>query len=235
LNPHAVQTLTNHVTIPARSIPRPGQPPYYDRDYRFFLVNLRPGEGVPGSVLGQAALFPLGSPSRGGGLLALYARCPFHGCTSIWRPDLEFAGVTGWFRCLGCGSMCTKAGLHVFGPALRALDTLVVVHVSVSGVAIDTISLRTGGTDDAQRTVPAAPFPRGRDLPCCHTATVFSVAARSAGDSRTPAGWLQGRSRISSSVATASPFAVRYWPRVRGKGQAPMRATAHCEDDRGRH
>ncbi len=158
LNPHAAPIATNHIRVAGRLVPRPGGPPYYDRDNRFFLINLRPGEGLPDAVRGQAELFPLGAPSHFGGLLALSAHCPFQGCTVTWRPDFEFIGVTGWLRCPCCGSIFTKAGLHVFGPAPRALDTLQIVSVSDSGVVVNLAELHRGDPSDAQRTVAAGPF-----------------------------------------------------------------------------
>jgi Rieske Fe-S protein len=140
------------VTVPARDVPRPGGLPFHHRDGHFWLINLRPGEGLPEQFQGY------GRPSESGGLLALYDRCTHLGSVVPWRADFDFGGVTGWFRCPTHGATYTKAGLRIFGPAPRSMDTLPLVEVSPAGVVVDTGKIRLGGPDDAQRTMPAGPF-----------------------------------------------------------------------------
>lgn len=147
----------NVFRVPADQVPRPGGEPYHVLDGRFWLVNLKPGEGAPPILVGPQAK-AIGEPSRRGGLLALSQRCPLHGCAIPWRPDAGFAGLTGWFRCPCCGSVFSKAGLHVFGPAGRSMDTFRIIEVSRHGVLVDTSKVLLGDRDDPQRAVPAGPF-----------------------------------------------------------------------------
>ena len=58
-----------------------------------------------------------------GGLLALYQKCVHLGCTVQWLATFDFQNQTGWFRCPCHQSTYTKAGVRVFGPAPRSLDT----------------------------------------------------------------------------------------------------------------
>ncbi len=77
---------------------------------RFWLVNL------------SAGVTPNGEETSGG-LLALWQKCPHLGCTVPWRPDFDFQGRKGWFRCPCHGSTYTKeGGVLVAGPAPRPLD-----------------------------------------------------------------------------------------------------------------
>ena len=71
-----------------------------------------------------------------------------------WRPDFAFEGETGYFRCPCHGSTYTKAGVRVFGPAPRPLDTMAIT-VNVDGsLTVDTGVITKGGTDNPKRTVP---------------------------------------------------------------------------------
>ena len=105
-------------TVPARDIPKPGDPPRYLSKGHCYLVNLRPGEG---GFEGQP-----GSPH--GGIVVLDAKCPHRGCTLPWRENFLFLGRQGWFRCPCHGSTFTRAGLRVFGPAPHALNTFPVTR-----------------------------------------------------------------------------------------------------------
>lgn len=58
-----------------------------------------------------------------GEVLALSARDPHpHGCNVAWRPDLETAGHTGWFRELCLGSTYSLNGVKALGPSPRGMD-----------------------------------------------------------------------------------------------------------------
>jgi cytochrome b6-f complex iron-sulfur subunit len=139
------------VRLPMSALPRPGDPPLLIRQGRpFFLVHLRPGDGLPsgltccpGSSGAEAA--------RTGGVLAMAAKCTHSGCALPWRPDFWFERVQGWFRCPCHGSTFTTAGLRVFGPAPRPLDTLDVTYQPGRIVQIHTGRIRMGGPDNAQR------------------------------------------------------------------------------------
>lgn len=160
LNPRAPHSFGGSVTVPPNKVPRPGESPYHDRAGRFWLVNLKPGEGVPKQVQHVAA------PSRQGGLMALYERCPHPLLVAaiLWRPDLRFtpnsflSGPEGWFRCPACDSTFTEGGVRVFGPAPRSMDTFRITDISEHGVTVNTGAMLLGGFDDPQRTVPAGPF-----------------------------------------------------------------------------
>lgn len=155
LLPHDVRRFGNRTVVAARDVPKPGDLPYHQLEGRFWLVNLKPGEGVPATFQYRIGV---GESSQSGGLLALYDKCTHLGSTVPWRDDFVFGGVTGWFRCPSHGATFTKAGLRVFGPAPRAMDTFAITGVSAAGVTVNTGWMHLGGTDDAQRTVPAGPF-----------------------------------------------------------------------------
>ena len=140
------------ITVPAKQVPRPGDPPYHDQTGRFWLVNLKPGEGVP------AQFSNLGQPSKKGGLLALYQKCTHLGCAVPWSPNFDFGVVHGWFACPCHNQIYTKAGLRVIGPSPRSMDTFPISDVSSRGVSVNTGIVRLGDSGDPQRAVPAGPF-----------------------------------------------------------------------------
>lgn len=155
-NPRHVTGFGGVITVPAGLVPKPGQDPVHYLQGKVWLVNLKPGDGVP------EAFRTVAPPSAKGGLLALYHRCVHLGCTVPWNPNFEFGGVTGWFRCPCHGSTYTKGGIRVFGPATRSLDTFEITAVTSAGVSIDTSKITLGGLNDPQqaqgRAVPAGPF-----------------------------------------------------------------------------
>jgi cytochrome b6-f complex iron-sulfur subunit len=147
--PRQVTGFGGIVKVPATQVPKPGDPPKRIFEGKFFLVNLEPGGGVPPEFQAAAA------PSRTGGLLALWQRCPHLGCTVPWRPEFEFEGVKGWFRCPCHGSTYTTAGIRVFGPAPRPMDTMDLKVNSDGSVDVDTGKITTGSADNPQRAVLA--------------------------------------------------------------------------------
>lgn len=106
---------------------------------RFWLVNLTEEQGGPG-------------------LLALWWKCPHLGCTVPWKPAfiwpdaLTGAPKQGWFRCPCHGSTYTDAGVRVFGPAPRSLDTMALT-VDGGRISVDTGSITNGGPDNPDRAV----------------------------------------------------------------------------------
>ncbi len=137
------------VTVPKIQIPEPGDEPVRITEGKFWLVNL---DGAEGDVLGQGG---------SGGLLALYWKCPHLGCTVPWRGDFDgaevaFPGIVGWFRCPCHGSTYSRAGVRVFGPAPRPMDTFLVTTNSDGSVTVNTRGLTLGGGENANpnRAVP---------------------------------------------------------------------------------
>lgn len=147
--PRQVTGFGGVVKVPASQVPQPGAPPVRIFEGRFYLVNLPPGGGVPPEFQTFAA------PSQTGGLLALWQRCPHLGCTVPWRPEFDFEGVKGWFRCPCHGSTYTIAGIRVFGPAPRPMDTMALVVNSDGSVDVDTGKITPGAADNPQRAVLA--------------------------------------------------------------------------------
>ena len=134
------------VVVPKNSVPSAGGEPYRVSEGKFWLVNLA---GPEGDVLESGGT---------GGLLALYWKCPHLGCTVPWNgafngASVNFPGIVGWFRCPCHGSTYSKAGIRVFGPAPRPMDTM---EVSVNGdgsVNVNTGKITNGGADNPLRAV----------------------------------------------------------------------------------
>ncbi len=87
-----------------------------------------------------------------GGLIALYWKCPHLGCTVPWRSDFNgagvgFPGVIGWFRCPCHGSTYSRAGVRVFGPAPRSMDTFEVTVNPGGSLVINTGSITSGAAN----------------------------------------------------------------------------------------
>lgn len=126
------------VNVSAAKIPAPGADPVLVPEGRFFLVNIPPGVAE--------------SP---GGLLALYRKCPHLGCTVPWRPDFDFGGRKGWFRCPCHGSTYTKeGGILVAGPAPRPMDTMAITVNPTGDITVQTGKITKGGQDNPFRVVP---------------------------------------------------------------------------------
>lgn len=107
---------------------------------RFWLVHLTEQQGGPG-------------------ILALWWKCPHLGCTVPWLggflwPDPDTgADKMGWFRCPCHGSTFTEAGLLVYGPSPRAMDTMR-VRIEEGMVIVDSGDITDGGPDNPSRAVP---------------------------------------------------------------------------------
>ncbi len=140
-NPRHISGFGGIVKVPGSVVPKPGEDPKKIFEGKFYLVNLKPGEGGHGAVEG----------SKNGGLVALYQKCPHLGCTVPWRPEFDFDGDKGWFRCPCHGSTYTRGGARVFGPAPRSMDTFEVTLAADGSATINTGKITPGGTDDPQR------------------------------------------------------------------------------------
>lgn len=135
------------VTVTPDRIPSAGTDPVRIPEGKFWLVNLN---GPEGDVLQAGGT---------GGLLALYWKCPHLGCTVPWNPafngaTVNFPGIIGWFRCPCHGSTYSKAGIRVFGPAPRPMDTMRLTVNGDGSVSVNTGQITSGGADNPLRAVP---------------------------------------------------------------------------------
>jgi cytochrome b6-f complex iron-sulfur subunit len=135
------------VNIAASRIPRPGDEPVRVSEGKFWLVNL---SGAQGDVLGVGGT---------GGILALYWKCPHLGCSVPWSGSfsgaaVNFPGVTGWFRCPCHGSTYSRAGIRVFGPAPRPMDTMALSVNADGSIDVNTGRITFGNSDNPLRAVP---------------------------------------------------------------------------------
>jgi len=108
---------------------------------QFWLVNLDPDETRPGGSGG------------GTGLIALWRKCPHLGCSVPWKAGFNFEGDAGWFRCPCHGSTYTKAGVRVFGPAPRSMDTMQIDIDDAGNVTVQTGAITPGSPENPQRAV----------------------------------------------------------------------------------
>lgn len=148
--PRKVTGFGGVVKIQKDQLPNPGDDPKKFFEIKGYIVNLKPGEGVPAQFTSFA------QPSEKGGILALYQKCPHLGCAVPWRPEFEFEGVKGWFRCPCHGSTYTKAGVRVFGPAPRPMDTFEVKVNADGSIEVNTGRIHLGGPDNPQRAIQLA-------------------------------------------------------------------------------
>jgi cytochrome b6-f complex iron-sulfur subunit len=135
------------VNVGSGQIPAPGADPQRITEAKAWLVNL---QGTQGDVLGVGGE---------GGLMALYWKCPHLGCTVPWNAafngaQVGFPGVVGWFLCPCHGSTYSRAGIRVFGPAPRPMDTMEVTTNSDGSININTGAITNGALDNPLRAVP---------------------------------------------------------------------------------
>ena len=138
LYPRGVAGFGGVVSVDPGEVPAPGEKRGLQRG-RFWLVNLTEEQGGPG-------------------LLALWWKCPHLGCTVPWKenfiwPDDAGTPKQGWFRCPCHGSTYTDAGVRVFGPAPRSLDTMKLEVRSNGQISVDTGNITNGSPDNAERVV----------------------------------------------------------------------------------
>ena len=128
-------------------IPGAGEDPVRITEGKFWLVNL---QGAQGDVQGAGGT---------GGLLALYWKCPHLGCSVPWNASFQgaqvnYPGVVGWFRCPCHGSTYSRAGIRVFGPAPRPMDTMEIAINGDGSLGVNTGRITFGGPDNPLRAVP---------------------------------------------------------------------------------
>ncbi len=138
------------------------------------LLYPRDVKGFGGKVsAGDVSQYPPGSKTKvqeghfwvvnlteeqgGPGLLALWWKCPHLGCTVPWRPEFIWPDDTGapkqgWFRCPCHGSTYTDAGVRVFGPAPRSMDTMALT-VEGGRISVDTGKITKGAPDNPDRAI----------------------------------------------------------------------------------
>lgn len=126
------------VNLPKSAVPEAGSTPQRVPEGKFWLSNLK---GAQGDV------FQVGAS---GGLLAIYWKCPHLGCTVPWNSAFDgsivgFPGITGWFRCPCHGSTYSRAGVRVFGPAPRSMDTMQLVVNADGSLGVNTGKITLGG------------------------------------------------------------------------------------------
>ena len=135
------------VTVIKSRIPKAGDDPVRIPEGKFWMANL---SGPQGDVLGAGGV---------GGVMALYWKCPHLGCTVPWRPEfagaaVNFPGIQGWFRCPCHGSTYSRAGIRVFGPAPRPMDTMAVTLNADGSLNVNTGAITLGTNDNPLRAVP---------------------------------------------------------------------------------
>ena len=116
-----------------------GADPKMFSEGQFWLVNLDPTETRPGGANG------------GEGLVALWRKCPHLGCSVPWIPSFDYNGDKGWFRCPCHGSTYSKAGVRVYGPAPRSMDTMKIEIDAAGNVVVQTGTITPGGPDNPKR------------------------------------------------------------------------------------
>lgn len=142
--PRGVQGFGGKIPVSASLVPEEGDDPVRVPTGKFWLSNLEAGAGTHAGFGQEGAA----------GLVALWWKCPHLGCTVPWRSNFNFEGVTGWFRCPCHGSTYTRAGVRVFGPAPRPMDTMEITVNSDGSLTVDTGAIRKGDEDNPQRAVP---------------------------------------------------------------------------------
>ena len=111
---------------------------------QFWLANLDPADPRDGGSGG------------GSGLIALWRKCPHLGCTVPWKNNAAApAGFSGpnWFQCPCHGSTYTMAGVRVFGPAPRSMDSMKVEVDGNGNITVQTGEITSGGPDNPDRAM----------------------------------------------------------------------------------
>ena len=70
-----------------------------------------------------------------------------------WRRGFEFEDNKGWYRCPCHGSTYTRAGVRVFGPAPRSMDSMKIGIDAAGNVTVQTGVRTSGGPDNPDRAI----------------------------------------------------------------------------------
>ena len=117
------------------------------REGKFYLSVFNIDDSAPGTappVAGQGKL----------GVMALYWKCKHLGCTVPWKPDEDYNQYKGGiFHCPCHGSIYTRTGQNVGGPAPAPLDYMA---VSFDGgkIIVDTGKITTRVQYDKNQPTP---------------------------------------------------------------------------------
>ncbi len=140
-------------TVKPEDVPEPGGVAFEHDKGKFLLVHLRPGEGST----------PRGDAGPGG-LLVLWRRCPHLGCSVRYLPsalklhrEAATSGEVGGIACRCHGGLFTLAGVRVFGPPPRGLDTAACRVTAGGHVLVDMRFIQPGDADNPLRTIPYTP------------------------------------------------------------------------------
>jgi len=93
-----------------------------------------------------------------GAVLAVYHKCVHLGCTVPYLDGLSYEdprnGETyqGWFKCPCHGSTYSDAGVRVFGPAPRSLDTFAMT-IKDGKISVNTGKIITGTTENGSKAI----------------------------------------------------------------------------------
>lgn len=130
-----------------QQVPAPGAEPVHFAGGRFYLVNLKAGEGAPPppSAPSVAAPSERGGASSPCGRSARTwdARCRGGRSSTLTGSEDGFAATLG--------STYTTAGVRVWGPAPRSMDTFAVTVNGDGSVDVDTSAITPGTTENPQR------------------------------------------------------------------------------------
>ena len=130
-------------------LPPVGDPPRLVPTGRFYVVQLAPGEPLESERFQP----PVSTP---GGFLVLTVRywwTPCHRRVVEWVPSFRLFGLTGAFMEPCRHSAFNRAGLPVYGPAARPMDTLRASFDTDGSLLVDPGAIRPGGADNPLRTV----------------------------------------------------------------------------------